>query len=113
MKIHYAASMLLAAVCVSNAHAGDALIDLDVSVGSKHTSTDMSGGFAVSGLKAGKYDVRLTGNPVKGYLDEDGGKHISLQINGKRFPVTCSPAGCLAKTVPIVGKASGRVTSAE
>jgi len=112
MKIQYIGSVVLAALCVSSAYAGDPLIDLDVTVGTTHTTTDTSGNFGVSGLKAGRYDIVLTGNPVKSYLDRDGGQHISLQINGKRFPVTCSPSGCVARAVPLGGKASGRVSLA-
>lgn len=112
MRIHYVAALILAALFASGAYAGDPLIDLGVAVGNKHTFTDISGAFTVAGLKAGKYDVVLTGNPIKSYLDRDGGHHIALQVNGKRFPVTCSPLGCVAKGVALNGSANGKVALA-
>ncbi|MFL5238940.1 MAG: hypothetical protein ACJ8EL_15330 [Rhizomicrobium sp.] len=112
MKISYVAVLALAALSASRAYAGDPLIDLDVSIGASHTATDLGGGFTVTGLKAAKYNVLLTGNPVKSYLDGDGGQHISLQINGKRLPVTCSQTGCVAKGVALKGSVSGKVALA-
>ena len=112
MKIHFLAGFAFAAACASPASAGDPLIDLDVSIGALHTATDTGGSFTVTGVKAGKYDVVLTGNPVKSYLDGDGGHHISLQISGKRLPVTCSPDGCVAKAVSLKGSVSGKVALA-
>jgi len=111
-KILVAVSFLLAAFYVQSAYAGDALIALDVSIGAFHSETDIFGGFAVAALNAGKYDVILTGNPVKPYLDRDGGQHISLKIDGKRYPVTCSAVGCKAKAVPIVPRSQGTVSMA-
>jgi hypothetical protein len=109
MKKQTVAGLALVALCASTAYAGDPLIDLTVSIGGLQTATDVSGGFTISKLKAGKYDVVLTGNPVKSYLDADGGRRISLTINGKRFPLVCSPTGCVAKAVPISGSANGSV----
>jgi hypothetical protein len=108
-----AVGVLLGAFCASSAYAGDPLIDLHVAIGASQADTDMTGDFAITGLKAGKYDVILTGNPVKSYLDAAGGHRISLVINGKRLPLGCSQDGCKAKAVPLQGTARGKVTLAD
>jgi hypothetical protein len=112
MTSHYlcAGIALVVALCASSAYAGDPLIDLHVTIGAFQADTDTAGAFAVTGLKAGKYDVILTGNPIKQFLDRDGGAHISLKFNGKRFPLACSQDGCKAKAVPIQAGAKGIVT---
>lgn len=109
MERHIIAGLALVALCASPVYAGDPLIDLTVSIGGSQTATDMSGRFTVGKLKSGKYDVVLSGNPVKSYLDADGGHRISLTVNGRRLPVVCSPTGCVARAVPISGSASGTV----
>ena len=113
MRIGYVAGLTAVILSACPAYAGDPLIDLDVSIGASHTATDMGGAFTVAGLKAGKYDIVLSGNPVKSYLDGDGGRHIALQVNGKRLPVTCSATGCVARGVPLKGNAKGKVTLAD
>jgi hypothetical protein len=110
--IPLAASFLLAALYLSPTYAGDPLIALNVSIGAFHSETDIFGGFGVSAFNAGKYDVILTGNPVRPYLNRDGGQHISLKIDGKRYPVKCSPVGCKAKAVPVGPRSKGIVTLA-
>ena len=110
MRMHsISASVLLAAFTTSRAYAGDPLIDLGVAVGNTQTFTDISGAFRLSGVKAGTHDIALTGNPVKPFLDADGGHRIELKINGKRVPLVCSSSGCVAKAVSTKGTVAGSV----
>jgi hypothetical protein len=97
MRLNLGGSIVLAAMCASSAYAGDPLIDLHVTIGAFQTDTDVAGGFTVTGLKPGNYDVIY------------GGAHITLKINGKRVPLACSPDGCKGKAVPLSAGAKGRV----
>jgi hypothetical protein len=112
MKLNYAvAGIPFLILSAWGAHAGDALIDLHVTIGSYQGDTDLSGSFAVRGLKSGKYDVILSGNPIKSYLGSDGSR-ISLMIDGKRYRLICPYDGCKAKGVPIKASSKGKITLA-
>lgn len=66
----------------------------------------------MKGVKAGTYDVVLAGNPLKSFLNEtDGGRRVSLTVDGKRFPLTCTIAGCKAAAVPIRVNTKGSVVN--
>jgi hypothetical protein len=72
--------------------------------------SDLSGMFALTGLKPGSYVLELSGRDISQTFNT-GGAGVSLEVDGKPVPVACSYklGVCRSKSVSLEGSDKGRI----
>jgi hypothetical protein len=73
--------------------------------------SDLSGTFALSGIKPGSYLLELSGRDISQTFSS-GGAGISLEVDGKPVPVVCSDklGVCRSKQLLLKASSKGRIS---